>query len=385
MQARVPVESSKGESFHDNVILAFKIPSFFFSHQHLYLISIFRYLPLLINRPNIHITYSSLPTMFETVETSHLETPSYMGLSSASSPQRNSVGTSISMLQRQHCQSDMSSYHPSSLIVKVRPVAESVDSLAVTNNPPSEHTQNEIKSKIHMSISTELQGKDESSALESISAPWALQDGDKLPAEGEALKEHTPTCDIDKTEEELQKTTTRDVRVSTDERFLGLSVTEPSIALERAPFANDISIGTPTTPLRASIRLRQMIKTSPRIIVCPGVYDGLSARIALEVGFKAMYMTGAGTTASRLGAADLGLAQLHDMRTNAEIIANLQPDGPPLIANMDTGYGGPMVIAKAVQQYHLAGVAGFHIEDQILQKRCGHLQGKEVVDVETYI
>ena len=323
--------------------------------------------------------------MFETVDTSHLETPSYMGLSSASSPKRNSVGTSMSMLQRQHRQSTMPSYYPSSLVVKVEPVAVSGKPLVVTNDPPSELTLNETKSNIHMATSTELQGKDESSALESISAPWALQDGSKMPAEGEALMEHTPTCDIEKTVEELRKATTHDVQVSSEERSLGLPVTELSIALERASLANDISIETPTAPLRASTRLRQMIKTSPRIVVCPGVYDGLSARIALEVGFKAMYMTGAGTTASRLGAADLGLAQLHDMRTNAEMIANLQPDGPPLIADMDTGYGGPMVIAKAVQQYHLAGVAGFHIEDQILQKRCGHLQGKEVVDVETYI
>ncbi|OCK97407.1 oxaloacetate acetylhydrose [Cenococcum geophilum 1.58] len=128
-----------------------------------------------------------------------------------------------------------------------------------------------------------------------------------------------------------------------------------------------------------------MIKNSSDIIKCPGVYDGLSARVAIEVGFEGMYMTGAGTTASRLGQADLGIAQLHDMRTNAEMIANLRPDGPPLIADMDTGYGGPIVIAKAVQQYHLAGVAAFHIEDQVIQKRCGHLSGKEVVDVDTYI
>ena len=321
--------------------------------------------------------------MFETVDISHLETPSYIGLSSASSPKRNSTDISMSMLQPQYCQFDMPSHHSTSLVAKVEPVVESVESLAVTNNPPSEHSQKEIKSKIHVSTSTELQGKDESSALESISAPWVIQDGGKLPAQGEALMEHMPTCEIEKTEQKLQVTATRNLQVSSEKQPLG--VTELSTALERAPLANDISIENPNVPLRASTRLRQMIKTSPRIIVCPGVYDGLSARIALEVGFKAMYMTGAGTTASRLGAADLGLAQLHDMRTNAEMIANLQPDGPPLIADMDTGYGGPMVIAKAVQQYHLAGVAGFHIEDQILQKRCGHLQGKEVVDVETYI
>lgn len=134
-----------------------------------------------------------------------------------------------------------------------------------------------------------------------------------------------------------------------------------------------------------STRLRHMIANSPSIITCPGVYDGLSARIALHVGFKAMYMTGAGTTASCLGASDLGIAHLHDMRTNAEMIANLQPDGPPLIADMDTGYGGPLIISRAVKQYARAGVAAFHIEDQVPEKRCGHLAGKEVVDIDTYL
>lgn len=128
-----------------------------------------------------------------------------------------------------------------------------------------------------------------------------------------------------------------------------------------------------------------MIKNLDHILVCPGVYDGLSARIALSVGFEGMYMTGAGTNASRLGMADLGIAHLHDMRTNAEMICNLKPDGAPVIADMDTGYGGPMVIDRSLQQYHLAGVAGFHIEDQVMQKRCGHLKGKEVVDIDTYI
>lgn len=135
----------------------------------------------------------------------------------------------------------------------------------------------------------------------------------------------------------------------------------------------------------ASTRLRYLIKYSETIIDCPGVYDGLSARLAASIGFPGLYMTGAGTTASRLGAADLGIAQLHDMRTNAEMIANLDPDGPPLIADMDTGYGGPIVISKAVREYILAGVAGFHIEDQIMQKRCGHLAGKEVVEADIFV
>jgi 2-methylisocitrate lyase-like PEP mutase family enzyme len=71
------------------------------------------------------------------------------------------------------------------------------------------------------------------------------------------------------------------------------------------------------------------------------------------------------------------------MREHAEMIANLNP-AVPLIADADTGYGGPNMVARTVQQYARAGVAGLHIEDQIQTKRCGHLGGKEVVDVDTF-
>ncbi|KAJ5902909.1 hypothetical protein N7495_003437 [Penicillium taxi] len=138
-------------------------------------------------------------------------------------------------------------------------------------------------------------------------------------------------------------------------------------------------------PTLGASKLRRMLEETTDLIVCPGVYDGLSARIAIELEFKGLYMTGAGTTASRLGMADLGLAQLHDMRTNAEMIANLDPYGPPLIADMDHGYGGPLMVSKSVHQYILAGVAGFHIEDQVQNKRCGHLAGKKVVSLDEYM
>lgn len=72
------------------------------------------------------------------------------------------------------------------------------------------------------------------------------------------------------------------------------------------------------------------------------------------------------------------------MRQHAEMIANLDPD-VPLIADADTGYGGPNMVARTVAQYHRSGVAGLHIEDQIQTKRCGHLGGKEVVDGETFV
>ncbi|KAL6716087.1 hypothetical protein ACLMJK_005653 [Lecanora helva] len=131
-------------------------------------------------------------------------------------------------------------------------------------------------------------------------------------------------------------------------------------------------------------RLKRQLENTKDLIVCPGVYDGFSARIALSVGFDALYMTGAGTTASRLGQPDLGLAQLSDMRLQADMICNLDPWGTPVIADMDTGYGGPNTIALAVSQYIRANVAGFHIEDQVLTKRCGHLAGKKVVSADVY-
>ncbi|KAF5018932.1 hypothetical protein F66182_9074 [Fusarium sp. NRRL 66182] len=134
----------------------------------------------------------------------------------------------------------------------------------------------------------------------------------------------------------------------------------------------------------AATRLRQLIAESKGMIVAPGVYDGFSARIALGVGFDCIYMTGAGTVASKLGQPDLGFASLNDMREHAEMIANLDPK-VPLIADADTGYGGPNMVARTVAQYHRSGVAALHIEDQIQTKRCGHLGGKAVVDVDTFV
>ncbi|KAI0834426.1 oxaloacetate Acetylhydrolase [Hypoxylon sp. FL0890] len=128
-------------------------------------------------------------------------------------------------------------------------------------------------------------------------------------------------------------------------------------------------------PASGAKKLRKMLLETSELIVCPGVYDGLSARTAMELGFNAMYMTGAGTTASRIGQPDLAIAQLHEMRENAEMIANLDPFGPPLIADMDTGYGGepPRAFSSPNASY------------TVLTKRCGHLSGKKVVSHEEYI
>ncbi|KAJ5611380.1 carboxyphosphonoenolpyruvate mutase [Penicillium lagena] len=131
-------------------------------------------------------------------------------------------------------------------------------------------------------------------------------------------------------------------------------------------------------------RLRELLKAENRIVVCPGVYDGLTARIALQAGFEALYMTGAGTTASKLGQPDLGVITLNEMRENAEMIANLDP-ATPVIADADTGFGGSLMVHRTVTEYIRAGVAGLHLEDQPTTKRCGHLSNKQLVSENEYI
>ncbi|KAI1388660.1 Phosphoenolpyruvate/pyruvate domain-containing protein [Hypoxylon trugodes] len=135
---------------------------------------------------------------------------------------------------------------------------------------------------------------------------------------------------------------------------------------------------------KSATKLRQVLADADKIIVCPGVHDGLTARVALSIGFDALYMTGAGTAASRLGQPDLGLTTVDDMVTNAGMIAGLNRD-VPVIADADTGFGGPLMIARTTEKYILQGVAAFHIEDQVTTKRCGHLTGKELVDTNTFV
>ncbi|EIM80822.1 Phosphoenolpyruvate/pyruvate domain-containing protein [Stereum hirsutum FP-91666 SS1] len=130
-------------------------------------------------------------------------------------------------------------------------------------------------------------------------------------------------------------------------------------------------------------RLRQLLKDPSHLVVCPGVYDGLTARVALSMGFEALYMTGAGTSISRLGMADLGIATFNDMHENAAMLAGLDRS-VPLIADADTGYGGPIMASRTAEAYARAGVAALHIEDQAQEKRCGHLGGKLIVPTEVY-
>lgn len=118
------------------------------------------------------------------------------------------------------------------------------------------------------------------------------------------------------------------------------------------------------------------------MVIAPGVYDGITARLVELAGYKAAYMTGAGTSLS-LGYPDLGLITLTEMAANAGIIT--RTIGLPLIADADTGYGNELNVTRTVQEYERAGVAGMHLEDQVSPKRCGHLDNKELVSREDYI
>ncbi|KAJ5371524.1 carboxyphosphonoenolpyruvate mutase [Penicillium cataractarum] len=134
----------------------------------------------------------------------------------------------------------------------------------------------------------------------------------------------------------------------------------------------------------AASRLRQSLADEVNIAVCPGVYDGLTARIALSFGFDALYMTGAGTTASRLGQPDLGVITLTEMRETAQMIASLD-HSIPLTADADTGFGGSLMVHRTVTEYIRSGVAALHLEDQPTSKRCGHLLHKQLVSVDEFL
>ncbi len=115
-------------------------------------------------------------------------------------------------------------------------------------------------------------------------------------------------------------------------------------------------------------------------ILAPGVYDGISARVADTMGFAALYMTGYGATASMLGLPDAGLATYSDMVGRAEMICSVVRT--PVIADADTGYGGLLNVQRTVRGYEAAGVAGIQIEDQETPKKCGHTPGRRVVPAE---
>jgi 2-methylisocitrate lyase-like PEP mutase family enzyme len=133
--------------------------------------------------------------------------------------------------------------------------------------------------------------------------------------------------------------------------------------------------------MTATRRLRELLAQNG-MIRAPGVYDGITAKLAEQAGFPALYMTGAGTSMAR-GFPDFGLLTLTEMAANASMIARAVQ--VPLIADADTGYGNELNVTRTVREYERGGVAGLHIEDQVAPKRCGHLDGKELVSREEFV
>ncbi|HVV92960.1 MAG TPA: isocitrate lyase/PEP mutase family protein [Hyphomicrobiales bacterium] len=117
-----------------------------------------------------------------------------------------------------------------------------------------------------------------------------------------------------------------------------------------------------------------------RLIVAPGVYDLISAKVADALGFQALYGTGYGAVASALGLADVGIASYAEMVQRLGQIA--QSVRTPLIADADTGYGGLLNVRHTVRGYEAAGIAAIQIEDQDLPKKCGHTPGRRVIPAE---
>ncbi len=129
-------------------------------------------------------------------------------------------------------------------------------------------------------------------------------------------------------------------------------------------------------------RLRTLLH-GPEPVLAPGAFDAMSARLIEHAGFPAVYMTGYGTSASLLGRPDVGLLTQTEMVDNAHRI--VQAVDVPVIADADTGYGNALNVIRTVQEYEQAGVAAIHIEDQLAPKRCGHMEGKQVIAAEEMV
>jgi 2-methylisocitrate lyase-like PEP mutase family enzyme len=128
-----------------------------------------------------------------------------------------------------------------------------------------------------------------------------------------------------------------------------------------------------------SAQALKTLLTGETLVMAPGAADALTARLIESAGFPAVYMTGFGATASLTGCPDVGILTQTEMTTHARNMVRAVK--VPVIADADTGYGGPANIERTVREYLQAGAAAIHIEDQAVPKRCGHMAGIKLVSV----
>jgi carboxyvinyl-carboxyphosphonate phosphorylmutase len=133
----------------------------------------------------------------------------------------------------------------------------------------------------------------------------------------------------------------------------------------------------------ASSSLAEQLDDKNKIIVLPGVFDALSAKIAEHVGFDAMFQTGYGSSAALLGMPDFGLLNSGETVDNAMRI--IRAVNVPVLVDADTGYGNPLNVWRLVRDLERLGAAGIFLEDQVWPKRCGHMAGKDVITKDEYI
>lgn len=131
------------------------------------------------------------------------------------------------------------------------------------------------------------------------------------------------------------------------------------------------------------ISLKERLEKKDEIIILPGVYDALSARIAQNVGFNAAFQTGYGTSATLLGMPDFGFLNAGETIDNARRIINSVDI--PILVDIDTGYGSPLNVWKTVTDIEKLGAGGIFLEDQVWPKRCGHMKGKSVISKDDYV
>ena len=129
----------------------------------------------------------------------------------------------------------------------------------------------------------------------------------------------------------------------------------------------------------AKPNLKSLLKSGD-LLVAPGIFDGITLRIAEKIGFDALYMTGYGTVASHLGLPDAGLASYRDMVERVRLFAGLSK--VPMLCDGDTGYGGLLNVEHTVKGYEAAGASAIQLEDQEFPKKCGHTPGRKVIPID---
>jgi 2-methylisocitrate lyase-like PEP mutase family enzyme len=128
--------------------------------------------------------------------------------------------------------------------------------------------------------------------------------------------------------------------------------------------------------MSATDQLRKILDRN-ELIIAPGAYDALTARLVVDAGFPVVYATGAGISNSQLGLADVGLLTMSEMLDQARKMVGAVD--APVISDIDTGYGNAVNLYRTVKEFQRAGVAAVQIEDQIIPKKCGHFTGKQVI------